>query len=90
MNWRYDSRITGTGALGDLGAHMVDATRFIIGKFEEVAAHMNTFIRRRPDPHAGGEGTVDVDDFTGFLASLDGGVSGVFQTSRNAYGSGII
>lgn len=88
MNWRYESQITGTGALGDLGSHMVDAARFLIGEFEEVAAHMNTFIHHRPDKQAGVEGTVDVDDFAGFLASLNGGVSGVFQTSRNAYGSG--
>ncbi|QMV43166.1 Gfo/Idh/MocA family protein [Cohnella cholangitidis] len=88
MNWRYERAITGTGALADLGSHMVDAARFIIGEFREVAAHLNTFISRRPDPRSGGEGTVDVDDFAGFLALLDGGVSGVFQTSRNAYGSG--
>ncbi|QJD87090.1 Gfo/Idh/MocA family protein [Cohnella herbarum] len=88
MNWRYERAITGTGALGDLGSHMVDAARFMIGEFKEVAAHLNTFISRRPDPKSGGEGTVDVDDFAGFVALLDGGVSGVFQTSRNAYGSG--
>lgn len=88
MNWRYDSRITGTGALGDLGSHMVDAARFLIGEFEEVAAHLNTFIRHRPEGQGGEEGTVDVDDFAGFVASLGSGVSGVFQTSRNAYGSG--
>lgn len=88
MNWRYERQITGTGALGDLGSHMVDAARFLIGEFEEVAALLNTFIHRRPDPRTGGEGIVDVDDFAGFLASLTGGVSGVFQTSRNAYGSG--
>lgn len=87
MNWRYRSEITGTGALADLGSHMVDAARFMIGEFDEVSAHMKTYITRRPDP-AGGEGTVDVDDFTGFLATLDSGVTGVFQTSRNAYGSG--
>jgi predicted dehydrogenase len=88
MNWRYDSRMTGTGALGDLGTHMIDAARFIIGEFEEVTAQLSTFIRHRPDPQTGGEGTVDVDDFAGFLATLSGGISGVFQTSRNAYGSG--
>lgn len=88
MNWRYRSEVTGTGALGDLGAHMIDAARFLVGEFVEVAAHLNTFVRRRPDPLTGGEGTVDVDDFAGFVGLLEGGVSGVFQTSRNAYGSG--
>jgi predicted dehydrogenase len=67
---------------------MVDTARFMIGEFQEVAAHLNTFITGRPDPASGEEGTVDVDDFAGFLAMLGGGVSGVFQTSRNAYGSG--
>lgn len=88
MNWRYRSEITGTGALADLGSHMVDAARFMIGEFDEVSAHMKTFITNRRDPASGAEGTVDVDDFTGFLATLDSQVTGVFQTSRNAYGSG--
>jgi predicted dehydrogenase len=88
MNWRYQSSITGTGALADLGSHMVDAARFMIGEFVEVTAQMKTFISKRPDPATGSEGIVDVDDFTGFLALLSGDVAGVFQTSRNAYGSG--
>ncbi|BBH21298.1 oxidoreductase [Paenibacillus baekrokdamisoli] len=88
MNWRYQSSITGTGALADLGSHMVDAARFMIGEFTEVTAQMKTFISKRHDPATGSEGTVDVDDFTGFLATLEGDVAGVFQTSRNAYGSG--
>jgi predicted dehydrogenase len=88
MNWRYRSEITGTGALADLGSHMVDAARFMIGEFDEVTAQMKTFIASRRDPTTGAEGIVDVDDFTGFLATLDSQVTGVFQTSRNAYGSG--
>ncbi|RAP76724.1 Gfo/Idh/MocA family protein [Paenibacillus montanisoli] len=88
MNWRYQSAMTGTGALGDLGSHMVDAARFIVGEISEVSAQMKTFIVNRPNPATGKEGTVDVDDFTGFLASLECGAAGVFQTSRNAYGSG--
>ncbi|SDW88810.1 Gfo/Idh/MocA family protein [Paenibacillus sp. CF384] len=88
MNWRYRSELTGTGALGDLGSHMVDAARFIVGEITEVSAQMKTFIVNRPDPATGEDGIVDVDDFTGFLATLDCGAAGVFQTSRNAYGSG--
>jgi predicted dehydrogenase len=88
MNWRYRSEITGTGALADLGSHMVDAARYMIGEFDEVMAQMKTFIPSRRDPVTGQMGTVDVDDFTGFLATLDSQVTGIFQTSRNAYGSG--
>jgi predicted dehydrogenase len=88
INWRYQKRITGTGALADLGSHMVDAARFLVGEFQAVAAQMNTFITERKQPDSDALGTVDVDDFAGFIAALEPGISGVFQTTRNAYGSG--
>lgn len=88
MSWRYRSEVTGTGALGDLGSHMIDTARFMVGEFVEVAAHLNTFVTERPNAQTGAAEAVDVDDFAGFVALLEGGVSGVFQTSRNAYGSG--
>lgn len=87
MNWRMDRSITGTGALGDLGSHMVDAARYLIGEPREVTSMMNNLISHREDPVNGRSVPVDIDDFAAFLAVLEGGVPAVFQTSRNAYGS---
>jgi predicted dehydrogenase len=88
MNWRYSKEISGTGALADLGSHMVDAARFMVGEFEEVTALLKNLVSKRPDPGTNRMVDVDIDDFAGFLATLDNNTAGVFQTSRNAYGSG--
>jgi len=88
MNWRYSREISGTGVLADLGTHMVDAARYLIGEFEEVSAMLKNLVSQRRDPSTNNMIPVDIDDFSGFLATLDNNVAGVFQTSRNAYGSG--
>ncbi|MCR2822964.1 Gfo/Idh/MocA family protein [Lederbergia panacisoli] len=86
--WRYDQKISGTGALGDLGAHMIDIARFFVGEFETVsAALMKTFIEKRIDSTSGEEREVDVDDFASFQAELGNHVVGNFVTTRNAVGS---
>ncbi|WP_373231723.1 Gfo/Idh/MocA family protein [Cohnella sp.] len=88
MNWRYSHEISGTGVLADLGTHMVDAARYLIGEFEEVSAMLKNLVPQRRDPNSNNMIPVDIDDFSGFLALLENDVAGVFQTSRNAYGSG--
>ncbi|MFC5470721.1 Gfo/Idh/MocA family protein [Cohnella suwonensis] len=87
MNWRLDRSITGTGTLGDLGSHMIDAARFLIGEPTETSALMSNLIAEREDPATGKPVAVDIDDFAAFTAVLEPGVPAVFQTSRNAYGS---
>ncbi|HEY0827311.1 MAG TPA: Gfo/Idh/MocA family oxidoreductase [Bacilli bacterium] len=88
MNWRYSHEVSGTGVLADLGTHMVDAARFLAGEFQEVSAMMKNLVPQRLDPVTNNMIQVDIDDFSGFLATLDNNIAGVFQTSRNAYGSG--
>ncbi|SHS41912.1 Putative oxidoreductase [Mycobacteroides abscessus subsp. abscessus] len=85
--WRFNQSISGTGALGDLGAHMIDSARFFIGEFQSVSALMKTFIHERKDPMSGEMKKVDVDDYACFHAILEGNVIGHFVTTRNAVGS---
>ena len=87
MNWRMDPAITGTGVLGDLGSHMIDAARFLLGEPVQVSALLQSLITEREDPATGKPVPVDIDDFAAFAAVLEPGVPAVFQTSRNAYGS---
>lgn len=87
MNWRMDKSVTGTGALGDLGSHMLDAARFLIGEPVEISSLMSSLITQREDPATGIPVDVDIDDFAAFVAVLDQGIPAVFQTSRNAFGS---
>src|SRR5207237_8552013 len=46
--WRLQSRFAGSGALGDIGAHMIDLTRYRVGEIEEVSATKATFVKTRP------------------------------------------
>ena len=46
--WRLTKEVTGSGALGDIGAHSIDLARFLVGEFEEVTGMMETFIKERP------------------------------------------
>ncbi|CAM4346714.1 Gfo/Idh/MocA family oxidoreductase [Paenibacillus alkaliterrae] len=86
--WRFNKEITGTGTLGDLGSHMIDMARFLFGEFEELSAQLHTIIPERHDPASGKMVKIEVDDFASFQARMTGDVMGVFQTTRNAIGSG--
>lgn len=90
MVWRFDKKIAGSGPLGDLSAHSVDATRFVTGlKFKEVTGNLQTLIRERPvdsNNPSGPKGTVTVDDVAQFLVNFEGGAVGCFESTRLATG----
>lgn len=87
-SWRFDKPISGTGTLGDLGSHMIDMARYLIGEFAELSAQLGTIVRERQERPSGQLRQVEVDDFASFQARMNDGALGVFQTSRNAIGSG--
>ncbi|MED3824984.1 Gfo/Idh/MocA family oxidoreductase [Priestia flexa] len=86
--WRFNKEISGTGALGDLGAHMIDCARFFIGEFYSVSALMKTFVHKRKELDGEKMKKVEVDDYVSFQAVLEKDVIGNFVTTRNAVGSG--
>jgi len=90
MVWRFDKKIAGSGPLGDLSAHSIDATRFVTGlKFKEVTGNLQTLIRERPvdgNNPSGPKGTVTVDDVAQFLVNFEGGAVGCFESTRLATG----
>lgn len=90
MVWRFDKNIAGSGPLGDLSAHTIDAVRFITGmEFKEVVGNMKTLIKERPvelnSPH-GRKGEVTVEDVAQFLVNFEGGATGCFESTRLATG----
>lgn len=95
--WRLKKEISGSGALGDIGAHSIDLARFLIGEFEEVVGTTETFIKKRPlGEMAGGLkgqagnsefGEVTVDDAVAFLARFENGTLGTFEATRFAGGN---
>ena len=99
--WRFDKTVAGSGAHGDLGAHIIDMARFITGQeiTEVTGAICETFIKERTIPSHGsdgglaggaeggsGKGKVSVDDATIFLARFSGGAIGTFEATRMATG----
>jgi predicted dehydrogenase len=96
--WRLRRDVAGSGALGDIGAHIIDMTQFVTGqRIGTVSALTETFVKQRPLPTASaglaaagngsaGTGEVTVDDAALFLARLDGGAVATYEATRFATG----
>jgi len=84
--WRFQKERAGSGAHGDLNAHIVDMARFVTGD-EVVEVHgaiAKTFVEMRPLPDGQGRGRSDVDDCVLFLATFERGAVASFEASRLA------
>ena len=84
--WRLDRERAGSGALGDLGAHIIDLGRFLIGEPVSVMALTKTFVAERPLPVGGGTGMVEVDDAFAAVVEFETGAVGTLEASRFAPG----
>src|SRR5438067_5043380 len=100
--WRFTKEVSGSGAHGDLGAHVIDMARFITGdEFAEVVGGLTeTFIKEREIPAQGSAGgiasgaaaakgkmgKVTVDDATLFLARMKSGAVASVESTRFATG----
>jgi predicted dehydrogenase len=80
MVWRLDRELAGSGALGDLGAHIIDLGRYLVGEIAAVGGITKTFVDERP----GGE--VDVDDAFAAFVEFEHGAVGTLEASRFAAG----
>jgi len=81
--WRLRKDLTGSGALGDLGAHIADLARFLAGEIVSVCGLEKTFIEERPLPENPGRmGKVDVDDVFIALLKFQNGAVGSLEASR--------
>lgn len=95
--WRLDKKVCGSGSLGDLGAHIIDLGRFLVGEFEEVIGMEKTFCKKRPMVERmeglSGLGNADaplvdieVDDATVMMIEFKNGAIGTIEATRNALG----
>jgi predicted dehydrogenase len=76
MTWRFDRSQAGSGALGDLGAHIIDLARYLVGELRAVNGITRTFITER-DGHG-----VEVDDAFQATVEFDQGATGTLEASR--------
>jgi predicted dehydrogenase len=87
MTWRMQAERAGSGALGDLGAHIIDLARYLTAdEITDVSALASTFVGERPYADRPGMGTVTVDDAVVFTARLASGALASFEATRYAAG----
>ena len=80
MSWRLRADDAGSGALGDLGAHVIDLARYLVGEITTVSALATTFIGDRPG------GAVSVDDAFEAVVEFEQGAVGTLEASRFCLG----
>ncbi|WP_428943436.1 Gfo/Idh/MocA family protein [Pantoea sp. FN060301] len=88
LDWHCQKALAGLGALGDLGAHIVNMAHYLVGNISEVSGDMLTAIRQRPDPVDPRKmREVENEDQASALLRFENGAHGVIETSRIACGS---
>lgn len=99
LSWRFKKDVAGSGALGDIGTHVIDFARYLVGEISDVMATSQTWVNERPE-QAGGvdtlgnvmssgdvpKGEVDVDDEISTLLKFDNGAIGSIEATRNGWG----
>src|SRR5450756_1267205 len=96
LSWRLERSRAGSGALGDIGAHIIDLTQFITEeRITGVSGLLETFVHERPvasefvglrGSASTERGPVTVDDAAVFTARFTGGAVGTFEATRFAWG----
>jgi predicted dehydrogenase len=94
--WRLQKDKAGSGALGDIGAHIVDLAAFLTGdRLLGVSGTLQRFVERRPLPRESAglsgsasteTGEVTVDDAAAFFGRTVGGALATFEATRFATG----
>jgi len=73
--WRFHKDDAGSGALGDLGAHVIDLGRYLVGEISSVSASLRTFMDGR-----------EVDDAFEAVVEFEGRALGTIEATRFAAG----
>ena len=94
--WRLKKEIAGSGAHGDIDAHIIDLGRYLVGELAEVCGLMETFIKERPVLEASGAGLgakagrsmgqVTVDDAVSWIGRFKNGAIANLEATRFAHG----
>lgn len=73
MAWRYRKEVAGSGALGDLGSHLISLTYHWAGRIKRLTAHTKTFVHERRVAGTSEMAAVDVDDDVQLIGELETG-----------------
>lgn len=96
LTWRLQKGIAGSGAHGDINAHIIDLARYLVGEIKEVCGLMETFVKERPlmEPGSapprpvpdGRTGKVTVDDAVSWIGRFKNGATANLEATRLAHG----
>lgn len=102
-SWRYDEKRAGYGVVTDIGSHVIDLCRYLVGEFSEVIGVRKIHIPERPmmrnqnaayqreanlADKTGTMAKVTTDDTAVFMGKMSNGAVSVFDVSRCASGQG--
>jgi predicted dehydrogenase len=97
FSWRFEKKVAGSGALGDLGTHIIAIAQSLVSDIDKVCAMTETFVKERPlatgtfgydgkaDLNAPKK-TVENDDVVHVLTKFKNGATGTIESSRIAQG----
>lgn len=83
ISWKLKKATCGGGSIVDMGIHLIDAVRFMLGEITSLEVKSKTFFKERPSSYDSDTmEKVDVDDWTGVNVELESGAWGLIETSR--------
>jgi predicted dehydrogenase len=85
-SWRCQRKLAGSGALADLGSHLINMGRFLLGPIARVNANLQTVHAQRVDRSSGERRTVENEDMVQALVEFSSGICGTMEISRIATG----
>ncbi len=87
FGWRHQRARGGAGVIADMGSHMIDTARYLLGDVVAVSGVNRTYVAERPVP-GGGRGHVETPEASAWVAEFASGVMGTFDVSRAVAGRG--
>ncbi|HWC03889.1 MAG TPA: Gfo/Idh/MocA family oxidoreductase [Methylomirabilota bacterium] len=87
FGWRHQRARGGAGVIADMGSHMIDAARYLLGEIVAVSGVNRTYVAERGIP-GGGQGRVETPEASAWVAEFASGVIGTFDVSRGVAGRG--
>jgi len=88
MYWKLEKKYCGGGSLFDLGSHVIDITRFLLGDFKKIFAELEIFTKQRPVFEKSDEFcSVEVDDLAILLFEMENGAIGTIEATKVATGA---
>ena len=99
LSWRFQKKVAGSGTVSDIGTHVVDFARYLVGEISAVNAMVHTYVKEGPlqsggldklgasdKSSVGPQAEVDVDVEMITLVKFQNGAVGSIEATRNAYG----